>query len=133
MPSLTATPAPLPRAAGQAVFGVFVLFVAAGIVRRALDDLPLAIVGGGIALGFGAAAILGPRRYLVPAVSFATAGVVVLGNGTSSSVVWFGLPVLAAWCALSAPLWVAGGYWAAAVVVLACEAIFATHDAGWAA
>jgi|1186.fasta_scaffold87175_2 signal transduction histidine kinase len=133
MLSLTATPAPLPRAAGRAVFGVFALFVAIGIVRRALDEPPLAVIGGGLALGFGAAAILGPRRYLVPAAIIATVGVAVLGHGTSSSVAWFGLPVLAAWCALSAPLWVAGGYWVGSLLLLAGEAIFASHDPGWAA
>ena len=133
MLSLTATPAPLPRAAGRAVFGALVLFVIAGIVRRALDDLPLAAVGGVIALGFGAVAILGPRRYLVPAAAFSTAGVAVLGNGTSSNVGWFAVPVLAAWCAMSAPLLVLIGYWAGSVALFVCESIFVESDPGWVA
>jgi signal transduction histidine kinase len=130
---LRATPAPLPRAAKWAVFGALVLFVAAGTTRRALDDPLLAAFGGAIALGFGAASILGPRRYLVPAATLATAGVALLGNGTSSNVGWFALPVLAAWCAMSAPLLVVGGYLAGSVVLLAGEAIFTDHDPGWAA
>jgi signal transduction histidine kinase len=133
MVELRATPAPLPRVAGRAVFGVLALFVAAGIARRAIDDPALAAAGGVVALGFGGLAIRGPRHYVLPAVAFATAGIALLGNATSSNVGWFGLPVLAAWCAMSAPLLLTAAYSAGAIALLGCEAIFASHDPGWAA
>jgi signal transduction histidine kinase len=115
------------------VFGVFVAFVTAGAAQRAQHAALLAVVGAVIALAFGASAILGPRRYLVPAAALATAGVAVIGNGTASNVGWFGMAVLAAWCTLSAPLLVAGVYWAAAVILVVCEAIFTSYDPGWLA
>jgi signal transduction histidine kinase len=130
---LTAPPAALPRAAGRALFGVLVLFVAAGAALRAQDAPLLATVGGVIAVAFGAAAMLGPRRYLLPAAALATAGITLIGNGTSSNVGWFGMVVLAAWCTLSAPLLVAAGYWAGSVVLIVCEAVFTIYDPGWLA
>jgi signal transduction histidine kinase len=133
MLSLTAPPAPLPPAAARAVFGVYAVFVAAGIGLRAVESAALAAIGGLAAVGFGAAAIFGPRRYLAPAVVLASAGVAVLGNGSSSNVGWFALPVLAAWCAVAAPLYVVGGYCAGSLLLLACEALLVEPDAGWAA
>lgn len=133
MPSLTAPPTPLPPVAGRAVFGVYAVFVVAGVARRALDTPAVSALAGAAAVGFGAAAIFATRRYLVPAAALATAGVAVLGNASSSNVVWFALPVLVAWCALAAPLWVLAGYWAGSLLLLAGEAVFAEHDAGWAA
>ena len=130
MSVLTAVPAQLPRAPRQAVLGVFVLFIAAGIVQRALDDPVQAAVGAAIAVAFGAAAIEGPSRFVIPAAGLATAGVAVLGNGTPSNVCWFALPVLAAWCAMSASLLVLGLYWVAAMGLLGYEAIFVRHDPG---
>jgi signal transduction histidine kinase len=86
-----------------------------------------------IAVGFGAVSIFGPRRYLFPAAALATAGIAMIGNGVSSNVGWFGLVVLAAWCALSAPLLVTAGYWAGTVVLIVCQAIFTMYDPGWVA
>ncbi len=126
-------PAPLPRLAGQAVFGVFVVFVAVGIARRASDDPAAAVTGGAMAIAFGALAVLGPRRLLLPAAFAATAGVVLIAHGEASNIGWFGLVALAGWCALSAPAVIIGTYWLAAMLLLAGEAIFVSHDPGWAA
>jgi signal transduction histidine kinase len=59
--------------------------------------------------------------------------VALLGNGASSNIAWFGLPVFAAWCALSASLLVTGIYWAGAMLLVAGEALFVSADPGWAA
>lgn len=131
--SLRERPEPLPRIAGWAVFGVFVLFVVPGIVRRGLDDPVVAAVGGVIALAAAAVAIFGPRRLLVPSVVIASAGVAVVCHAESSNVGWFGIPVLAAWCALATPVLVVLAYWLAAVLLFVGELLFAQSDPGWAA
>jgi signal transduction histidine kinase len=63
----------------------------------------------------------------------ATAGIALLGNGSSSNVCWFGLAVLAACCSLTAPTVLAVAYWVGSVLLLSGEALFAQHDPGWAA
>jgi signal transduction histidine kinase len=126
-------PEPLPRSARWAVFGVLVVFVAAGLARRVPDDALLGALGAIVAVGFGAVAFLGRAAFIPPAVLGATAGIAVLGHGMSSNVAWFGLPTLVAWCALATPLAVTAGYWAVAVLLLCAEAIFTSHDPGWAA
>jgi signal transduction histidine kinase len=133
MLALRATPKPLSRSAGWAVFGVLVVFVAAGTVRRAGDDPGLAAAGTALAIGFGFAALLGRQAWIFPAAAVGTVGIALLGNGTASSVVWFGLPVFVAWCAMSASLLVTAVYWAGAMVLIGAEALFASPDPGWAA
>jgi signal transduction histidine kinase len=130
---LRATPEPLPRSTGWAVFGVLAVFVAVGVGRRAADEPLIATAGALIALGFGAVAIFGRPRWILAATAAGSVGVALLGAGTASTVAWFGLPVFAAWCALAAPLVVTGLYWAGAMLLLAGEAIFASPDPGWAA
>ena len=132
MTDLRATPEPLPRLARRAVLAVLIIFVAAGVVRRVPDEPLLAAVAAALAIGFGALAILGRRSVLLPAAAVASAGIAVLGNGTASNVGWFGLPVLAAWCALSASLLTTAVYSVGAVLLLVGEAVFASSDPGWA-
>ncbi len=127
------TPEPLPRLAGWGVLGVLVVFLGAGALRRVPDSPVLGLVGLVVAGAFGAWTMLGRPAFILPAAATSTVGVALLANGTSSSVAWFGLPVLAAWCALAAPLVVTIGYGAGAIVVLVGEAIFTTPDPGWAA
>ena len=133
MSELRRTPEPLPRIAGWAVLGVLVVFVAAGAVRRVPDRPLVGAIGIVVALAFGALAMLGRQALVLPAALASTVGVVVLANGTSSNVAWFGLPVLAAWCALAAPLLGTALYWGAAMATLLGETLFTTHDPGWAA
>src|SRR3954471_16029506 len=133
MLALRATPKPLPRLAGWAVFGVLVVFVGIGLIRRAGDDPAQAAVGTAVAIAFGAAAMLGRPASILPAALAASVGITLIGDGTASNLAWFGLPVLAAWCALSAPLLNTGIYWAAAMITIGAEALLASPDAGWAA
>jgi signal transduction histidine kinase len=133
MLELRATPEPLPRSAGWAVFGVLAVFVGVGVGRRVADEPLLATCGALVALGFGAAAVLGRQRFILLTAAAASAGIAVLGHGTASTVAWFGLPVFAAWCALSASLIVTAVYWAGAMLLLGAEAAFVSADPGWAA
>lgn len=133
MPDLALSPEPLSRRAGWAVFGVLVVFVAAGIAPRLPDQPVLATLAAAAATGSGALSILGPRSVLLPAAVVSSAGIAVLGNGMSSNVAWFGLCTLVAWCALSRPLAVTALYWAGSMVLLVGELVFTTYDPGWAA
>lgn len=133
MSTLRARPEPLPRIAGWAVFGVFVAFEAAGVARVA-GDRPGLAAGGAIAiLTLGAVAILRPTRATLPAAVAASAAIAVLGNATASNVGWFGVAVLAGWCAMVCPLAEALAYWLGALVLFAVEWLVASHDPGWAA
>jgi signal transduction histidine kinase len=125
--------APLPRIAGLAVLGVFVLFTAAGIVRVALDNPTRAALAGALAIVLGTVAILDGAMLLVPALVGATAGIALLGHATASNVCWFAIPVLVGWCAMTAALPVAVGYTTAALLLIAGEWVFATPDPGWGA
>jgi signal transduction histidine kinase len=124
---------PLPRLTAWAVLGVLVAFTVAGIARRAPDDPLLAAVAGAAVIGLGALAVLGPPSLLIPGLIGASAGVALLGNASPSNVVWFAIPVLAGWCAMTAALSVLLGYWAAALLLIGAEWLFATADPGWAA
>jgi signal transduction histidine kinase len=133
VPDWRHVPEPLPRATKWAVFGVFALFVAAGIVRRVPDDTVVAVLGAAPALALGALAVFGRPALTLPTTLAATVGIAVLGQGMSSNVAWFGLPVLVGWCALAAPLLITAAYWAVGIGLLGTEAIVTTHDPGWAA
>lgn len=133
MPDLALPPESLSRRASWAVFGVFLVFTVAGVARRLLDEPLLAATGAAVAIAAGALSLLGPRSLLLPAAIASSAGIAVLGNGMSSNVAWFGLCVLVAWCALSAPLALTVAYWGGAIVLLIAELIGTTPDPGWAA
>ncbi|HEV7204114.1 MAG TPA: histidine kinase [Jatrophihabitans sp.] len=126
-----AVPEPLPRRAGWAVFGTLAVFVVVGAVRRSLDRPVLGLFAAAVALAASAASIFGPRRLLLPFAGLAGAALVVLGNGQSSNVGWFGLVALAGWCALAASRLIAAGYLISAVLVLVGEAVFVRVDPGW--
>lgn len=133
MPDLALPPESLSRRASWAVFGVFLVFTVAGVTRRLPDEPLLAATGAAVAIAAGALSLLGPRSLLLPAAIASSAGIAVLGNGMSSNVAWFGLCVLVAWCALSAPLALTVAYWVGAIVLLIAELIGTTPDPGWAA
>ncbi len=133
VPEMVLSPEPLSRRAGWVVFGVLVVFIAAGIARHLPDQPVLATIAAAVAIGSGALAVLGPRRLLLPAAVVSTAGIAFLGNGVPSNLAWFGLCTLVGWCALSAPMAVTASYWAGAMVLLVGELVWTTSDPGWAA
>jgi signal transduction histidine kinase len=131
--TLHARPEPLPRAAGWAVFGVFAVFLASGVVRTGLDDPGRAAIGGVIAFAGAAVATFGPPRLVVPAVAIASGGVIVVCQGEPSNVGWFAIPTLAGWCAMATPVLTVLVYWLGAVLLFLGELVFVSRDAGWAA
>ena len=126
-------PEPPTRAARWAVLGVFLLFAAAGAARTVGEHPVLAASGLAVAVAAGAAATFGPARSAVAAVVVGGTSVILLGDGMSSNLAFFGLAALASWCALSEPVWVTGAFWVAAVAVFAAEWAFVEADPGWGA
>jgi signal transduction histidine kinase len=62
----------------------------------------------------------------------ATAGVALVGNADSHSIVWFALVVVAGWCVLSKGIAVGIAYWVGTVLLFGAEWLWALRDPGWA-
>jgi signal transduction histidine kinase len=110
------------------------LFAAlAGIGLLPLRPNPaVAAVAAAIAVA-SAALLLAQRRPLLLYAVAATAGIAVLGYGTSSNVGWFAVCLVAAWCALVARRSHALAYWAGMLIFFAVEWIWIDRDQGWGA
>src|SRR6185312_8945244 len=78
---------------------VFAAVTAAGAVRLN-PSAAAAAAGAVVAVGAAALLLLGWRPVLLYA-ALATAGIAVLGNGTSSNIGWFAVCLLAGWCVLA--------------------------------
>jgi signal transduction histidine kinase len=127
-------PAAQARLAGRLCLAVFAVLVGVGLLIR-LSDNPAALVIGAVAAIAGGIPLflLSLRPVLsYTAAAVATAGVVVLGNADSRSIVWFALLILAAWCVLAYGAWVGGACWAGAALIFGGEWLWAIHDPGWA-
>src|SRR5689334_13694157 len=94
-------------------------------------DPPLPAAGAAV-VALAAAALLVHGRAVLPLALAAGAGLVVLCTGQPSNVGWFGVCLLAGWCALVAPRVQAVLFWALALVVFGVEQLVAVGDAGWA-
>ena len=130
---LTRTPPPLPRPMGWAAVGVLALFCGLGYLHPTPEPPALAGVAALAAFATGAAAILGPHRLMLPGATLCAAAIAVLADGSSSNVAWFGICLLAGWCALTAPPLAALCYWAGATLLLVGETLFGIPDPGWSA
>jgi signal transduction histidine kinase len=122
------------RSARWVAFGVSVALIAFGLARRWDDgSRALAVVAATVAaLACAGLFHYGPRTVAACA-AVATAGVAVLGNGTSSNIVWFVICLISAWCLLLGGRLLGFAYWAAAMVLFVAEWIFAESDPGWGA
>jgi signal transduction histidine kinase len=129
-----ATPDPLPREVAWGIGVAITAFALAGLATRLAD-------GGILRAGVGAGIVVlagvwlfrsGPGQVLAAAVAM-TAGIAVLGWGTSSNVGWFAVCVLAGCCVLGGRRWDGVLYWAAALVLFAAQWVFVVHDPGWGA
>jgi signal transduction histidine kinase len=65
-------------------------------------------------------------------VALTAGALAVLGNGSASDLGWFGVCVLAGWCAYVASARVTVALWAASVVTFSLEWLLTTDDRGWA-
>jgi signal transduction histidine kinase len=103
----------------------------AGVGLLPLHPSPAALVS---AVAVAAAALLlAQRRPLLLYAVAATAGIAVLGYGTSSNVGWFAVCLVAAWCAVVARRSQALAYWAGVLIFFAVEWIWLDRDQGWGA
>jgi signal transduction histidine kinase len=110
---------------------VFAAFIAIGLALMNPSP-PAAVAAAVVAVGAGALLVRGWRPLLLYA-AVATAGVAVLGHGTSASVGWFAVCLLAVWCVLI------GGrrdgliYLAGTLALFAVEWLWVEPDPGWGA
>jgi signal transduction histidine kinase len=111
------------------VFGVLVIV---GLLIRLSDSPAPLLLGTVAAIGAAIPLFLFSLRPVLVYAAVATAGVVVLGNADSRSIVWFALLILAAWCVLAYGAWVGGVCSAGAALIFGGEWLWAIRDPGWA-
>jgi signal transduction histidine kinase len=114
-----------------AALAVFAVVTAAGVIRLN-PSAAAAVAGAAVAVAAAALLVLGWRPVLLYA-AIATAGIAVLGNDMSSSVGWFTVCLLTAWCVLAGTRLEGLAYWAAAVLMFAAEWLSGRSDPGWGA
>jgi signal transduction histidine kinase len=125
-------PSALARLAGRIGLAAFLVLVGVGFASDLGEDPGRALVGTAISLVAAVPLFLFRPRLSLGVATAATAGVVVLGNGDSRDIVWFGLVVLASWCVLSAGIRVGIVYWIGTMLLFGAEWLWAIHDPGWA-
>jgi signal transduction histidine kinase len=106
--------------------------VVAGLVL-AVPNRPVLAVGGSLlALGAGVQLFRSTSaRVVLGGAAASAAGIVLVAHAAPANVGWFGVCILAGWCALVAGPPAAVGCLAATLVLFAAE-WFVVHDAGWA-
>jgi signal transduction histidine kinase len=124
-------PASQARLAGRIGMAAFTVLVAVGLLTRLGENPARLVLGAVVAVAAGVPLFLFRLRPGLAYAAVATAGVVVLGNADSRSIVWFGLVVLAAWCVLAYGAWVGCIYWAGTALLFGGEWLWAIHDPGW--
>jgi len=124
-------PVPPNRIARFGVPGVIGVFAVLGTLQ---SPRSLAVAVPALIVAVGAALLMTPGRPAVLAATAAATGaaLAVLGTGNASDVSWFGVCVLAGWCAYAGSVPVALTLWAAALVTFSLEWILTTNDRGWA-
>jgi signal transduction histidine kinase len=125
-------PSTLPRLSGQGGLAVFSALVLIGFATKVGHSPVQASIGLVIAIGGAIPFYLKPSILLPAYAIAATAGVVVLGNADSRTIMWFSLLVIAAWCVLAGGVKVGIGYWIATVLLFGAEWLWAVRDPGWA-
>src|SRR5260370_24557059 len=118
---------------------VFAALIGVGLLR--LRPSPAA-AGVAAAAAIGAAAVviwqrgrLGVRqsRYLLPLAAIATAGVAVVGDGSSANVGWFAVCPLGIWSALYGKRWEYLAYLGGTLILFTIEWLWIHADTGWGA
>jgi signal transduction histidine kinase len=110
---------------------VFAAFIAIGLALMNPSP-PAAVAAAVVAVGAGALLVRGWRPLLLYA-AVATAGVAVLGHGTSASVGWFAICLLAVWCVLIGGRRDGLVYLTGTLALFAVEWLWVEPDPGWGA
>ncbi|HEY3981410.1 MAG TPA: histidine kinase [Streptosporangiaceae bacterium] len=125
-------PVPPNRIARWAVPGLIAALALLGVLQQ---HRSLAVAVPALAAAAAAAALLVmPARpaAFTAGVALAAGALAVLGNGSASDLGWFGVCVLAGWCAYVGSARVTIALWAAAVLTFSLEWTLTTDDRGWA-
>jgi signal transduction histidine kinase len=124
-------PVPPSRIARWAVPGLIGGLALLGVLQQ---HRALAVAGPALVVAVGAALLLTPGRpvRLAACVALTAGALAVLGNGSASDLGWFGVCVLAGWCAFIGSVPVTIALWAAAMITFSLEWILTTDDRGWA-
>ena len=124
-------PVPPSRIARWAVPGVVAMFALISALQHHRSP---AVTVCALVVTVAAALLMAPGRPALLAVfaALSAAGLAVLGSGSASDVGWFGVCVLAGWCAFTLSAGVAVALWAAFVIMFGLEWLLTTNDLGWA-
>src|SRR6266700_4365537 len=124
-------PVPPSRIARWAVPGVVAMFALISALQHHRSP---AVTMCALMVTVAAALLMAPGRPALLAVfaALSAAGLAVLGSGSASNVGWFGVCVLAGWCAFTLSAGVAVALWAAFVIMFGLEWLLTTNDLGWA-
>jgi signal transduction histidine kinase len=124
-------PVPPSRFARWAAPGVVAVFALVSALQQHRSPVVAACA---LAVTVAAALLMAPGRpALLPVfAALSAAGLAVLGSGSASDVGWFGVCVLAGWCAFTSSAGVTVALWAAFVIMFGLEWLLTTDDLGWA-
>ncbi len=111
---------------------MFAALVAVGLGTRLDHDAARLALGAGVAMAGAIPLFLLRIRPVLAWAALATAGIVVLGNADSRTIVWFATVVVAAWCVLAGGVRVGIVYWVGVVLLFGGEWLWAVRDPGWA-
>lgn len=133
MPSMTRPEiaVPPPRAARWAAPGAVAVLAVVSALQQHRSP---AVAAAAVALTVVAALLMAAGRPQLPLVfaALSAAGLVVLGSGSAADVGWFGICVLAGWCAFIASAGATVALCAAFVIMFGLEWLLTTNDPGWA-
>ena len=110
---------------------VFAAVTAVGAVRLNPSAL-VAVAGAVLAVGSATLLVLRWRPQLLYAAA-ATAGIAMLGHGSSSNIGWFAVVLIVAWCVLTGSRRDGLAYWAGTMILFAVEWLWVRADPGWGA
>jgi signal transduction histidine kinase len=122
----------LPARVKWAPVVVLVAFGVVGLVS-ARPDPPIAFVAAAVVAGVSPLLVEPRRPLLLLYAAVATAGIAVIADGTSSTVAWFAVCLLAGWCALLGGRRDGLVFWSGAISLFAAEWLWVDSDPGWAA
>ena len=117
-----------------AALAAFAVIITAGAIEAApASPRAIADAAAAVAAVSAAALLLQGWRPQLAYAAVATAGIAVFASPTSNNIGWFGVCLLAGWCALAGSRRDGLAYWAGAMVLFTVEWLGARPDPGWGA